>query len=85
MNFDDSVLTERANASLPARASDDSKFGEIFGQWIGTSGISEKLLALAGFVDHRGEAIFEERNLSKIIHRFHELSPVSPQIYQQPL
>jgi len=89
MNFDDSILAKRADAPFATRASDDTEFGEIFGKGVRAGGISKKFLAFLSFGYqlrfgyHTGEAIFEERNLLKIIHRFQELSPVSPQIYQQ--
>ena len=89
MNFNYAVLAQRANASLTPGAANNSEFREIFRERFGPRDVSDEFLAFSGFayhllfVYHKAEAIVEERDLVKIVHRFHELSPVSPQIYQQ--
>ena len=83
MNFNYAVLAQRANASLTPGAANNSEFREIFRERFGPRDVSDEFLAFSGFAYHRAEAIVEERDLVKIVHRFHELSPVSPQIYQQ--
>lgn len=86
MNLDDAILAERADTPLAPCAADNAKLGQI----IGESFTAEKFLTLLAIVGaccitHSGEAIFEERYLKKVFHRFQELSPASPQIYQQKL
>ena len=44
MNFDNSILAERANAALAARAAYDAKFGQIIWQGLGT----QEFLAFLG-------------------------------------
>ncbi len=79
MNLNDSILTQGADAPFSPGTSDHPEFWEIIGERF----VAEKLLALSWLADHSREAIFKEGDLLKIVHRFHELSPVSPQIYQQ--
>jgi len=79
VNLDNSILAKGADASLAPSTSNNSKLREVIGEGLG----AQKFLALGWLADHSREAIFKEGDLLKIVHRFHELSPVSPQIYQQ--
>ena len=79
MNFDYPILPGGADAPLSAGRTDHSELGEIVRKWLAAL----KLLALTGIWCHGRQAIAKERLLLEIFHRFHELSPVSPQFYQQ--